>query len=423
MSELALLGGEPIRKGELPSYPPRGLEELKEVIRVLEIPNGSLWTAVAQGKTHRELEEAFAQYCGRKRAVAVNTGGMALRIALRAAGLSPGDEVLFQVNTCHAESVEVIHAGGVPVWVDVHRETGGLSEESVRETLAQHDRVKAIIAIHTWGRPEDLDMVCNVARERSLVVIEDCCLALGAEWRRRKVGTIGDVGVFSFGFAKPLQAGEGGMIVTDDESFARECQVLRVRGGLWSITGEEDVRSLGWNGRISAFVSAIALAQLRRYPEVLAQMQSNARCLEEAVRACEGLKLYREDERITAQSYTQFGFRVVPEELGISRSLFCDALRAEGIPCHPGTFRPTYRYSFFTSGEWKRWVLRRDGLDALEANYARSYTNAERLFDHEAVNIPRNVLLHERDARAAAEAIEKVCAATAKLASFAAGNP
>ncbi len=121
VSELALLGGKPVRQGELPTYPPIGFEELQALVNVLQIGDGNSWTAVSRAKTHRELEEAFARYCGRKYAIAVNTGGMALKIALRAAGLSPGDEVLFQVNTCHAESVEVIHAGGAPVWAGRQR--------------------------------------------------------------------------------------------------------------------------------------------------------------------------------------------------------------------------------------------------------------------------------------------------------------
>jgi len=252
-------------------------------------------------------------------------------------------------------------------------------------------------------------MVGEVAREHKLALIEDCCLALGAGWRGQKLGGFGVAGVFSFGFAKPLQAGEGGMIVTDDAEFARECEILRSRGGLWTFTGEKDVRTLGWNGRISAFVSAVALAQLRKYPELLARMQVNARPIEDAVRACKGLALFREDPRITAQGYTQLGFRVLPETLGIPRALFCEALRAEGVPASAGSFMPTQRYTFFKGGEWKRWLLRCDDPATVEANYSRPYPNADRLFDHEAVYLPRHLLLREPDARAAAAAIQKVC--------------
>jgi len=410
-----LLGGTAVRGGGLPDYPPRGIEEIRELLRVLEIGDGSLWTAVAGGSTHRELEGAFAAACGRKFAVAVNTGGMALRIALRAAGTAPGDEVLFQVNTCHAESFETIHAGAVPLWVDVDARTGGVDARSLDETLAGCERVKALVAIHTWGRPENLDLMRGAATAYGAILIEDCCLGLGAEWEGRPVGTFGKAAVCSFGYAKPLQAGEGGMIVTDDESFAFECRLLRGRGALWSLTGENDVRVLGWNGRISAFASAVALAQLRRYPEVLSELQANARVVEETVRECRGLELFLEDPRITAQSYTRFGFRVLAEELGIERSLFCEALRAEGIPCHPGTFTPVNRFSFFSSGEWRRWVLRRDDLGAVDENYRRSYPGADRLHEHEAVYLPRNLLLRRADAEATATALRKTCGATAKL--------
>ncbi|MBM4050659.1 MAG: hypothetical protein FJ279_36645 [Planctomycetes bacterium] len=160
---------------------------------------------------------------------------------------------------------------------------------------------------------------------------------------------------------------------------------------------------------MSAFVSAVALAQLRKYPELLARMQVNARPIEDAVRACKGLALFREDPRIAAQSYTQLGFRVRPDALGIPRSLLCEALRTEGVPVSAGSFMPTQRYTFFKGGEWKRWVLRCDAPAAVEANYLRPYPGADRLFDHEAVYLPRHLLLREPDARAAAAAIQKVC--------------
>jgi len=383
------------------------------LLKVLRLGDGNRWSSNREGVTHIELEEAFAEYCGVRYAVTVNTGGMALKIALRAAGLRLGDGVLFQVNTCHAESFEVLLAGGVPIWADVDLETGGLSKASVEETLSQVEGVRFIVPIHTWGRPEDMDIVLEVAQKRNLVVIEDCCLALGAEWRGKKVGTLGLAGVFSFGYAKPLQAGEGGMIVTDDETFAKDCRILRNRGALWAVGEGSDVVVLGWNGRISAFASAVALAQLRKYPQLLACMQENARFLEEAIKAQKGLRLFREDERITAQSYTKLGFRVLPEELGVSRSLFCQALRAEGIPCQEGSFT-TYRYSFFRGGEWKEWTLRREGLEELERNYCRPYPNAERFHD-EVVYIPRNVLLKREGAEAAVEAIEKVCKNVSEL--------
>jgi len=417
--ELALLGGLPVRSGELPTYPPVGAEEVAALKRVLDSGDAEAWTSGPAGTVHRELEDAFADYCGAKHAVAVNSGGMALCIALRAAGLSPGDEVLFQVDTCHAESVEVIHAGGVPVWADARLETGGLCETSARETLARQERVRFLVPIHTWGRPENLDFVLALTQQHKLTVIEDCCLALGAEWRGRKVGTHGVAGVFSFGLSKPLRAGEGGMIVTNDDGFARECALLRARGLLPELTGDDDVHALGWNGRLSAFAAAVALAQLRRYPELLAQLQANARLLETAVHGCDGLALFAEHERQSAHGCTEFGFRVLPERLGIPRPLFCEAVRAENVSCDEGSFAPTCRYDFFRSGEWKRWVLRRDGLAAVEANYARGYPGADRLFDEEAVYLPRATFLHEADARATATAIEKVCANAQQLVALA----
>ncbi len=416
MSELALLGGKPALGGRLPPYPGAGLEEMEELLKVLRPGDGNRWSHTGGGTTQAHLERAFAGYCGRRHGIATNTGGMALKIALRAAGLEPGDGVLLQVDTCHAAAFEVLDARGVPVFADVDPETDGLSEESLRATLAEAPGVKILLPVHAWGRPDDPEMLSRVAREHHLTLIEDCSQTLGAEWNGRKVGGAGVAAVFSFGYAKPLQAGEGGIIVTDNAAFARQCRILRARGHLARFTGEDEVSVPGWNGGVSAFVCAVALAGLRRYPELLRRLRANARPVEEAIASCEALALLRPDARLT-QSYAKLGFRVLPERLGIPRDLFCRALAAEGVPCQEGTFRPTPRYDFFAGGEWKRWVTAGVEIAAVDRNYARPYPSAGRLHDHEAVYLPRNVLLREADAEAAAAAIRKVCAHVAELRS------
>lgn len=206
-----------------PSYPRIMGNEVKAVKKVLETPYWNM--SSGRGLVHEGLEEEFAKYVGCKYAVAVNTGGMAIQMVLRALGIKPGDEVIHQIDTCVADPFAVINAGAIPIFADIDKSTFMLSGESVESLIS--DKTKAIKPVHIWGNPENMDMILKIAREYNLHVIEDCCLALGAKYKGKMVGSIGDAGVFSFGCLKPVQAGEGGMITTNSESLAKELRTIR----------------------------------------------------------------------------------------------------------------------------------------------------------------------------------------------------
>ncbi|MGH8308327.1 MAG: DegT/DnrJ/EryC1/StrS family aminotransferase, partial [Steroidobacteraceae bacterium] len=209
-------------RGTLGIYPRPLANELGAVADVLR---GSQWNmAYGKGLVHERLEHAFADYVGAGHAIAVNTGGMALQMSIRALGLKPGDEIIHQVDTCAASALAVVNAGCTPFFADISADTFMLSMPDARAAIGS--ATKAIIATHMWGSVEDLDAIADLQRQYGLRVIEDACLALGATHRGRRVGAFGDVGVFSFGCLKPIQTGEGGMIVTDDEALARRARHL-----------------------------------------------------------------------------------------------------------------------------------------------------------------------------------------------------
>jgi dTDP-4-amino-4,6-dideoxygalactose transaminase len=405
----ALLGGTLIRKTPWEPYPKIMGGEIKYVQQVLETDT---WF---NGAFTSRFEAALAEYLGIQHAVAVNTGGMALQIALRVLGLKPGDEVLMQVDTCAADAFAVFNAGLTPIFADSDPKKFTLDWDSAEETVGP--RTRAIIPVHIWGRPEDLDKTRAFALRHDLLVLDDACLALGAEWRNQRTGTFGKAGVFSFGSLKPFQAGGGAAIVTDDGDLARELRVSRSWGEMQIEYGIRDQRELAWNGRIPEVVCAVLLGQLEGYPGHLRRLQENAARLEDRIKGFPGIRLMAKDERMTSQAHTQFLFQIDEEELGMSRTVFARALEAEGLPLvWHGAFEPMTTLSFFKEGRWRTWSAGYRDLDRLEKNYNRPYPGSEWGFTHVGMSIGRNVLCSDPESlQETADIIERICANASRL--------
>jgi len=404
----ALLGGKRIRTQPFEPFPRILGNELEEVQKALLSDN---WL---NGSVTQRFEELFAAYVGARHAVAVNTGGMALQTAFRAIGLEPGDEVLVQVDTCVADAFSIFNAGCVPVLADSNPETFMLDWDSVEGTVGP--RTKAIVPVHMWGRPEDMDAVAEVARKHNLIVIDDACLACGAEWRGKKAGTLGRAGVYSFGSMKPFQAGGGGAIVTDDDDLAKKLRGSRAWGDTVDELGVSDQTELAWNGRISEMMSAVLLGQLAGYSAHLKTLQDGASRLESLLRDLPGIRLMDADPRITAQAHTQFLFKIDEATLGLSQDTLAAALEAEGIPTvWHGAFQPMTSLSFFETGRWRTWAIGHTNHKRLAHNYERPYPGAERSFHHVGMSIGRNVLCSGDDA------IEHTAAVFARICANASG--
>jgi perosamine synthetase len=407
-----MLNGKPIRTKAWELFPKIMGGELQRVKTVLE---SDQWF---NGNTTKLFEKALAEYLGIQEAVAVNTGGMAIQIALRTLGISPGDEVLMQVDTCTADAFAVFNAGAVPVFADSDPETFMLDWNSVEDTIGP--RTKAIIPVHIWGRPANLDQVQEITRRHDLLVLDDACLACGAEWRDKRVGTFGHAGVFSFGCLKPFQAGGGGAIVTDDVVLAREMRVSRSWGEMQHEYGIRDQKELAWNGRIPEIVCAVLLEQLKGYPKYLTTLQENAALLEERINDLPGIRIFEKDERITAQAHTQFLFKVDESELGMSREVFARALEAEGLPLvWHAAFEPMTTLSFFKEYRWRKWVGDPTQTDRLTENYHRPYPGSELGYQHIGMSIGRNVLCSgSQGIKDTVDIIERICTNADRLMKY-----
>jgi dTDP-4-amino-4,6-dideoxygalactose transaminase len=217
----------------------------------------------------------------------------------------------------------------VPLFVDIDLDTYDIDPGRIEAAITP--RTKAIVPVHFGGRPADMDAIMEIARRHNLRVLEDACQAWGAAWRGRKVGAIGDLGVFSFQSSKNVSAGEGGIVITNDEALGEMCWSLhnvgRVRQGAWY---QHEI--IGGNLRMSEWQAAILLAQLERLPEHTARRDANARYLSEALSEVAGVTSLPFDERITQHAHHLFICRYEAAAFGDrSRDEFVAALRAEGI--------------------------------------------------------------------------------------------
>lgn len=233
----------------------RGLITDREIEAVVGVLRSQKLTLL-EGFQTRHFERQFAEWVGSKHAIAVNSGTAALHVALAAANISTGDEVIIPPFTFIATASSALHNNAIPVFADIDPDTFNIDPADVRAKITQNTR--AIVPVHLAGNPCDVGEILAIAREHALVVIEDACQAHGAEWEGRKVGTWGDLGTFSFYPTKNMTTGEGGMVVTDDDALAEQARLFRHHGeSSWYVYDR-----LGWNYRMTEVQAAIGSIQV-----------------------------------------------------------------------------------------------------------------------------------------------------------------
>ena len=329
MSELALLGGAPVRTRPFPGYPVLGEEEIAAATEVIRAGN----LCAQMGYQVEAFESEFAAYCGARFGVATSNGTTALHTALAACGVGVGDEVIVPPYTFLSTATSVVMQNAIPVFADVEPDTLGLDPDEVRAKITP--RTKAVIVVHMNGYPADMDGLMAVAEEHGLTVIEDCSHAHGAEYRACKVGTIGHLGAFSFQQKKNLSLGEGGIVITNDKELASKARAFHNFGQL----------PLAYNFRMTELYGAIGRVRLRRLDELNAARIQNARYLDRELAGLPGLapQMVRPG---TKAVYYNYVIRYAEEELGIGRDRLVEAVRAEGIPL-PLIYYPLYRHRTF----------------------------------------------------------------------------
>jgi perosamine synthetase len=276
------------------------------------------------GSYLERFEREFAEYCGCRHGVAVTSGTTALQLAVDAAGIGHGDEVLVSASTNIATALAVVHNHAIPVPVDSEQVTWNLDLDLIEKLITP--RTKAIIPVHLFGHPVDMDRLMEIARRHNLVVIEDCAESHGATVRGRMTGSFGEAGCFSFYANKVITTGEGGMVVTNDDKLAERMRLLRNLGFTKPRFRHEVA---GYNFRMTGYQAAMGLAQLHRIEGIVSEKRRMAASYSARLRSIPGLRLPVE-LGWAKNVYWMYGVEVQPG-FGITRNQLAERLAAEGI--------------------------------------------------------------------------------------------
>jgi len=348
------------------------------------------------------FEKEFATFCGTRYALSCVNGSVALRLALIACGVKPGDEVIIPPYTFIATASIVLEANCVPVFADIDPDTYNLDPVQVEKAITS--RTRAIIPVHFAGQACDMDAIMNIARKHNLYVIEDACHGHGAEFKGRKLGSIGDAGCFSFQSSKNLTGGEGGMVITDNEALYDMINSLRnvgrVKGGQWY-----EHHYLGCNYRMTQLQAVLLSSQLRRLKEQTQKRHENGTFLNSLLKDIEGIKPLSRGKGETLHSYHIYIFRYDKSRFNnLSKVKFAEMLAAEGVPCFMGYPQPLYRQPLFQKKNFMCYAIPE------EADYSKVCCPvAERACYDEAVWIMQTAMLGSReDMMQIAEAIIKI---------------
>ncbi len=239
--------------------------DIKAVVKVLK----SDW--LTQGPAVKQFEESLAKYCGAKYAVAVSTGTAALHLAYLVAGLGHGDEVITTPNTFAATSNMILAVGAKPVFCDIRLDNHNIDEEKIEKLITP--KTKAIVPVHFAGHPCDMGKILALAKKHNLIVIEDACHALGASYKNKKIGSIGDMSVFSFHPVKSITTGEGGAILTNNPELHKKLTHLRTHGITKDENGFNVMTALGYNYRITDIQTALGISQLKKLDKFIRARQ------------------------------------------------------------------------------------------------------------------------------------------------------
>lgn len=379
MSTLAINGGQPVRTKPFPQWPVYDETEKKALSDVLE---SGIWGI--GGNRVSEFEQKFCHSHDTLYGISTVNGTLALTIALLAAGIGNGDEVIIPAYTFMATASSVLLANAVPIFVDIDPNTYCIDPEEIQRCIT--DRTRAIIPVYLGGQIADMDEILRISKENNLIVIEDTCQAHFSEWKGKKAGSIADLGCFSFQSSKNMTSGEGGIIIMNDEKYAETCWSIhncgRIKNGAWY-----EHPFLGWNLRMTEFQAALLLAQLKRVERQTEIRNKNAKYFIEVLSDIDGITPLHCDDRVSKHSYHLFIVKYDNEMFGgINKNKFIEVLNAEGIPCARG-YVPIHREGYLKDAQKYGYASRRIDYSTI------SCPVSERACDEEAVWFTQNVLL------------------------------
>ncbi len=316
--------------------PMMGEAEIDAVVRVLK----SKRLTLLSGKRIKKFEERFAKYTGTKEAIAVNSGTAALHVALSALDVGPGDEVIIPPFTFVATATAILHQNAIPIFVDIDPKTYCINPAEIEKAITP--KTKGIIPVHLFGHPAEMDSILEIAEKHNLFVIEDACQAHGAEYKGKRVGSIGDLGCFSFFESKNMMTGEGGMITTNNSELADAARLVRHHGEPgWYVYDR-----LGYNYRMTEVQAALGLVQLEKLDQLNQIRIDDATFYSENLADVEAIQLPYVSKDVK-HVFHGFAPLMMPEKLNVTQGFFLEKLN-EGVPITKRIYpKPLYKSKLF----------------------------------------------------------------------------
>jgi dTDP-4-amino-4,6-dideoxygalactose transaminase len=353
-ASVALNAGEPVRRVPFSPWPVFEADEIEAASAVLRSGKVNYWT----GEQGQAFEREFASFVGCRHGIALANGTVGLELALFSLGIGPGAEVIVPSRTFVATASSVVLRGATPVFADVDADSGNLTAATIRPLI--NEKTKAIIAVHLGGWPCEMDAILDLASNHGLRVIEDCAQAHGATYQGRPVGSMSEIGVFSFCQDKIVSTGgEGGMLTTNDQEVWNLAWSYKDHGKSYSLTREQASASYlfrwvhercGTNWRMTEMQSAIGRVLTRKIQPRVEVRRRNAGILIEGLSHIDALRVPVPPPH-AGHAYYRFYAFVRPDRLrdGWNRDRIVEAINAEGIPCFVGSCSEIYLEEAFAS--------------------------------------------------------------------------
>ncbi len=328
-------------------------EEIEAVNKVLHSGKVNYWT----GCECRKFEMEFSTWCGTQYAISLANGTLALDVAFKALNITDGDEIIVTSRTFIAPISSIVNAGAIPIFADVDLSSQNITPETIRSIIT--DKTKAIVCVHLAGWSCDMDEIMTIANEYNLHVIEDCAQAHGAKYKGNSVGSIGHIGCWSFCQDKIMTTGgEGGMVVTNDESLWRKMWAYKDHGKSYEAVYEREHsegfkwlhESFGTNWRMTEMQAAIGRIQLKRMPDWHKKRLSNANSIWSVAKQCKGLRVPTIPDYIEHAAYKCYVFVKGGVKL---RDKMIAEINEKGVPCYSGTCSEVYLEKAFDNTRFR----------------------------------------------------------------------
>ncbi len=406
MEKLALHGGNPVKTTPYGTGNRFGKEELAYLEEALNQNTLFYWF----GNMTKRFCKKFTEMYGSEYCVATSSGTSAIHVALGACGVGPGDEVITAPITDMGSVIGILFQNAIPVFADLDPHTYNMTAESIEAKIT--DRTKAIVVVHLAGNPAEMDKIMEVARKHNVYVIEDCAQAYCCKYKGQLCGTFGDIGCFSLNDFKHISAGDGGMLIMNDQKLYETAHMFADKNfNRIGADVKKNVPYLAPNYRMSELCGAVGLAQLEKVEDICAKRHVYGDRLNAALEGIPGLYTHKVLDGCES-SWWFYLMRVNEEELGVSRVEFAEALRAEGIVAQAG-YIPScvYQYDLFKNrNAYPGTHYPFDGTHGNPIEYKDGdCPNAEAILAT-CVKLNINEFHTEQDLQDTINAIRKVCA-------------